>query len=207
MPLYGFSLFSPTIIKDLGYSSTRANLLSVPPYAAAAVMTVAVGFMADRTHQRGLFNICTSTIGIAGFVMLIASQNSGVQYAGLMLGAIGIYPCIPNTIVWGSNNFEGVYKRGIAMGTVIGFGNLNGVVSSNIYNAKNAPQYYPGHGVVLAYLTLFLFGGSILMRLLLAAENSRRAKGLRNHRLEGLTDDQVSKLGDQRYVMIINRRG
>lgn len=31
--LYAFSLFLPTIIKELGYSSTRANLLSVPPYA------------------------------------------------------------------------------------------------------------------------------------------------------------------------------
>lgn len=32
-PLYAFSLFLPTIIQQLGYSSTTANLLSVPPYA------------------------------------------------------------------------------------------------------------------------------------------------------------------------------
>ena len=31
--LYAFSLFLPSIIQQLGYSSTRANLLSVPPYA------------------------------------------------------------------------------------------------------------------------------------------------------------------------------
>ncbi|KAI9711400.1 MAG: hypothetical protein M1828_001916 [Chrysothrix sp. TS-e1954] len=198
MPLYGFSLFSPTIIKGLGYTSTRANLLSVPPYAGAAIMTVAVGFIADRTKQRGICNICTSAIGIVGFIMLISTTTPGVQYAGLFLGALGIYPCIPNTIVWGSNNFEGVYKRGIVMGTVIGFGNINGVVSSNIYNAKDKPQYYPGHGVVLAYLTLFLFCGSILLRFTLARENAKRMKGLRNGRVEGMTDDQILKLGDQR---------
>jgi hypothetical protein len=51
--LYAFSLFLPTIIAGLGYTSTKANLLSVPPYAVAAVVTVLVGWIADRTQQRG----------------------------------------------------------------------------------------------------------------------------------------------------------
>jgi hypothetical protein len=42
-----------TIIKSMGYKSIHAQLLSVPPYAVAAVVTVAVGFIADRTQQRG----------------------------------------------------------------------------------------------------------------------------------------------------------
>ena len=137
MPLYGFSLFLPTIISGLGYSGITANLLSVPPYAAAAIMTVAVGWYADRTKKRGLSNIVVSFLGIAGFAMLLGSKQPGVQYAGTFLGALGIYPVIPNTIAWSSNNAEGVYKRGITLGFVIGWGNLNGVVSSNMY----APTY------------------------------------------------------------------
>lgn len=35
-PLYAFSLFLPTILAGMGYSGTRAQLLSVPPYAVAA---------------------------------------------------------------------------------------------------------------------------------------------------------------------------
>lgn len=31
IPLYSFSLFLPTIIKALGYTSTKAQLLTVPP--------------------------------------------------------------------------------------------------------------------------------------------------------------------------------
>ena len=50
-PLYAFSLFLPTIVEELGYESTTANLLSVPPYAAAAVLTVAIGWYADRTYD------------------------------------------------------------------------------------------------------------------------------------------------------------
>jgi hypothetical protein len=43
-----------------------------------------------------------------------------VKYAGVFLGAMGIYPCIANTISWCSNNIEGVYKRGVTLGIVIG---------------------------------------------------------------------------------------
>jgi hypothetical protein len=64
--------------------------------------------------------------GIVGFALLLGSGNPHVQYAGVFLGAMGIYPCIPNTISWTANNTEGVYKRGIALGFVIGWGNLNG---------------------------------------------------------------------------------
>jgi cyanate permease len=69
--LYAFSLFLPTIIKQLGYTSTKAQLLSVPPYAVAAVVTITVGFIADRTRQRGFCNIFISIFGIVGFAMLL----------------------------------------------------------------------------------------------------------------------------------------
>jgi cyanate permease len=114
--LYAFSLFLPTIIQNLGYKSTTANLLSVPPYAVAAVVTVFVGWLADRTKQRGYCNMGASVFGVVGFAMLLGSSSPNVQYAGTFLGAMGIYPCIANTISWASNNVEGVYKRGVTLG-------------------------------------------------------------------------------------------
>ena len=57
--------------------------------------------------------------------------------------------CIANTVTWTSNNTEGVYKRGITLGFVIGWGNLNGIVSSNIYRSQDKPRFIPGHAVVL----------------------------------------------------------
>ena len=135
---------------------------------------------------------------MVGFIMLIAAPTPAVRYAGTFLGALGIYPCISNTIVWVSNNTEGVYKRGITMGFVIGRGNLNGVVSSNIYQAKTAPKYRTGHGIVLAYLTIFLFGGSIVVRWLLDRENKARLAGRRDGWVEGKTELEIEKLGDKR---------
>src|SRR4051812_40772309 len=79
--LYAFSLFLPTIIKELGYSSTRAQLLSVPPYAAACLLTIFIGWLADRTKQRGLCNIFVSWFGIVGFSMLLGCKSAGARYA------------------------------------------------------------------------------------------------------------------------------
>jgi MFS family permease len=198
MPLYAFSLFLPTIINNLGWNTSvvRSQLMSVPPYVTAAILTVAIGFIADRTRARGLCNIVVSVMAVAGFAMLLGTDDPAVQYAGTFLAALGIYPCISNTISWVANNVEGVYKRGVVLGFVIGWGNLNGIVSSNVY--FNGPRYPEGHAVMIAYLTLFLFGGSVLMTVLLRRENAKRQRGERDHWVQGLTEKEVEKLGDQR---------
>lgn len=134
--------------------------------------------------------------------MLIAGTNPAVQYTGTFLGALGIYPCIPNTITWVANNVEGVYKKGVTLGFVIGFGNLNGVVSSNIYQRRDNPLYRPGHGVVFGYMLVFLTGGSCLMTLLLRKENTKRRSGGRDYLADGKDEKEVEALGDVRYYYL-----
>jgi MFS family permease len=159
-------------------------------------MTILVGWLADRYKQRGIFNITISLLGIIGFALQLANVAPHVKYAGTCLGAMGIYPCIANTISWVSNNIEGVYKRGIVLGFVIGWGNLNGIVSSNIYYQK--PKYTVGHATVMAYMIVCLLGGSILQTFLLRRENAARIAGKRDHWVQGKSKHEVEKLGDQR---------
>lgn len=197
-PLYAFSLFLPTILSGMGYTGTQGQLLSVPPYAVAAVLTVIVGFIADRTRWRGYCNMVTVSIGIIGFVLLMASSNPKVQYAGTFLGAAGIYPTIPNTLAWVNNNIEGSLKRALVLGIVVGWGNLNGVVSSNIYLDNEKPRYFTGHGIVLAYLVLLLLGGTIAMHISLRVSNRKRRAGKMDEKWAGLTDEQKWIEGDRR---------
>ncbi|KAB2104735.1 hypothetical protein AG0111_0g6499 [Alternaria gaisen] len=197
-PLYVFSLFLPTILLAMGHKGTKAQLLSVPPYACAAALTVAVGWIADRTKLRGICNMAVSLIGCIGFAMLLATTNPHVQYAATFLGAMGIYPTVSNTLTWASNNVEGSLKRGVMVGVVVGWGNMNGVVSSNIYNKWEAPHYRTGHGIVLAYMFLFLFGGTLFMHVMLKRENKLRKEGKRDHWMQGKTEDEIDDMGDVR---------
>ncbi|KAK4061726.1 hypothetical protein Trihar35433_9326 [Trichoderma harzianum] len=198
IPLYAFSLFLPTIIAAMGHSGTRAQLLTVPPYVSAAVLTVLIGFFADKMKWRGYCNLAAATLGIVGFALLLGSSRPNIQYAGTFLGAMGIYPAIPNTLSWVSNNTEGSLKRAIVLGIVVGFGNLNGIVSSNIYLPAQKPRYPTGHGVVLASQVFFLLGGSVFMHFALRAENSRRHRNMGTSVESGLTEEEKRIKGDKR---------
>jgi len=139
-----------------------------------------------------------SCFGVVGFTMLISTSNPNVQYAGVYIGALGIYPCIANTITWTANNTEGVYARGVALGFVIGWGNLNGIVSSNIYRGSDAPRFIPGHAVCIVYEALFLFGGSLVQHIGLRMENKKKREGKYDYLVEGKTEDEIALLGDKR---------
>ena len=152
--------------------------MSVPPYAAAAVLTVAVGLIADKTRQRGLCAILVSSLGVIGFAILISDVPAGAKYAGTFLAACGIYPCIPNTVAWLANNTEGVYKRGVSLGLAMGWANLQGVVISSVYRHKDAPRFITGHAVVIGYLGIAVFGGSFpAIRIAEAGESSQTIRG------------------------------
>jgi hypothetical protein len=104
----------------------------------------------------------------------------------------------PNTLSWCSNNIEGVYKRGVIIGIVVGAGNVNGVVSSNIFLKNEKPRYYTGHATVLAYMSLFLLGGTVFMWTALKRENSKRRSGARDNMHAGKTADEIWVAGDNR---------
>ncbi|KAJ7781973.1 MFS general substrate transporter [Mycena maculata] len=187
MPLYAFSLFLPTIINQLGFRATPANLLTVPVYFFACCITCLVGFLADRYGHRGYFNIGFLCIGCAGYIILVASRNAALSYFAVYMATCGIYPVIPNTVAWVSNNVEGSYKRSVSLAMVISFGNINGAVSSNVYRAKDKPWYRLGHGLVLMYIVIGIIA-STTYHFALRAENARRDRGER--------DEVIGESGD-----------
>ncbi|KAH9951216.1 MFS general substrate transporter [Amylocystis lapponica] len=189
-PLYAFSLFLPSIIKELGYDATAANLLSVPVYALACIVTCVVGLYADRYGRRGYINIGILCVGTVGYIILIVSRNAALSYFAVYLAACGIYPAIPNIVAWVSNNVEGSYKRSVSLALVISFGNINGAVSSNVYRAHDAPWYRLGHGIVLMYIAIGLVC-SVAYILVCKRENARRERGERDEIIEGVNDGRT----------------
>lgn len=116
-PLYSFSLFLPTIIKNLGFTNDKtAQLMTVPPYVAACICCIAGGYLADRHGQRGLYMIFFNCVAIFGFILQICSSNNGLKYAGTFFAAMGIYPNVPQGVAWNGNNIGGSTKRGVGIG-------------------------------------------------------------------------------------------
>lgn len=88
-PVYSFSLFLPTIIKNMGYSANNAQLMSVPPYVFACAFTIGGSYLADRRGQRGVFLLGFQLVAILGVTLLAASENTTIQYTGTVLAAVG----------------------------------------------------------------------------------------------------------------------
>lgn len=190
-PLYAFSLFTPSIVKALNksWTSNEANLISIPIYIVACLITIVVGFMADRTSRRTLYSIVLSVVGVVGYIILIsndAARKPGVSYFAIYLAACGIYPMIPNTIAIVANNSEGAYVRSVVTGVVISFGNINGAVSSNIYPKNTSPRYIMGHAIVLAYIVIGIIS-NVIFYFGLQYENRQRDAGKRSETI--LADD------------------
>ncbi|KAE9965489.1 hypothetical protein EG328_009602 [Venturia inaequalis] len=177
LPLYTLSLFLPSIIKDLGYTSAKAQLLSIPVYALATLLTVLIAYTSERFHLRSPFAIASSLVAIIGYIILITnthpSKKPGVSYLGTFFAAAGIYPATALALAWPANNVSGQTKRAVASAMQISIGNLGAVLGTQLYRPKTAPRYLLGHGFALGYLCANVAVTAVIWWVL-AKENGRR---------------------------------
>ncbi|KAK0126811.1 hypothetical protein ONS95_008391 [Cadophora gregata] len=182
-PIYSFSLFLPTIISTLGYKSVKANLLTVPPNMAAFFAVLLVTYFSDRIKQRGIFMLGGATVGIIGYIMLIASPKPLVQYGGTFFVAVGIFPCSPMVMGWMANNVAPHYVRATATGFQICIANCAAFIATFTYVTSDAPRYKTGHAINLGMLALCLVVTAVTI-LYCKWENAKREKGERDDRLD-----------------------
>ncbi|EKD15411.1 high-affinity nicotinic acid transporter [Drepanopeziza brunnea f. sp. 'multigermtubi' MB_m1] len=172
-PLYSFALFLPTILKNLGYTNNKAQLMTVPPYVVACIFTILSNYAADKAGQRGIFLLGFQSLAIIGFLMLVTNGIPHVQYAGTFLAASGIYSLVPLITAWTSNNIGGSMKRGVGIAMQVGFGNLGGAISGFVYLSKDGPRFVKGHCILIG-LTSMSFILTSIMTLYYRRENARR---------------------------------
>lgn len=142
---FGVSLFTPTIIAELGkWTRAESNLLSTPPFFLAFVVTITSAYFSDRIGSRGIFNVGWMLLTAVGYIILIATDpvsQPGVAYFAIFCTVAGASPCISNTIAWSGGTFGPVYKRAAAMGFIFSCGKslLTSHTSARIGTDKPIP--------------------------------------------------------------------
>ena len=124
LPLYTLSLFLPSIIKDLGYASATAQLMTIPPYAIAFCLTITLAILSERYRVRTPFILASSSLAILGYILLLSDPRAGVSYVGIIFAAAGIYPSVALVLAWPANNVSGQTKRAISNALQISIGKL-----------------------------------------------------------------------------------
>ncbi|KAJ5692979.1 hypothetical protein N7462_002402, partial [Penicillium macrosclerotiorum] len=194
--VYALSLFLPTIIKGLGYTSANAQLLTIPVYAAATIACITVGYVSDKTGRRSFITFICYCAVMVGYLIAVAPAKfiPALTYAGCFIAACGIYPAIPGLLVLSSNNWAPNGKRAVGMAIQMGFGTMGGAAASNFYRSSDAPRYRLGHILVLVFTVLGLISMS-LYYIVSAKVNARR--DAEADRASRYTDEELLDMGDK----------
>ena len=148
LPMNALGFFLPTIIQELGYTAAQAQLLTIPPYVAAFILTMIVAVLAERTKLRAPFIIASTSLAIVGFIILITDSRPSAAYAGTVIAVAGIFPSAVTVVSWPANNVSGQTKRATTNAMQISIGNLGAIVGTQIYRSEWSPRYFVGYGVV-----------------------------------------------------------
>ncbi|KAK4696229.1 hypothetical protein P7C71_g1651, partial [Lecanoromycetidae sp. Uapishka_2] len=81
-PIYSFSLFLPSIILELGYTSVTAQLFTVPPNIAGFIFVLGGTLLSDRIKARGPIMIVGCSLAIIGYILLLVPARPLVHYGG-----------------------------------------------------------------------------------------------------------------------------
>lgn len=108
----GMKFTMPQIVKNMGFESTTAQLLTAPPYIAGAIASLASAWLADRYRWRFPFVAGPLTIVVISMAVLFGkaadvANNTGVMHFAVVLSCIGLYPLNPATSTWTLNNLAG----------------------------------------------------------------------------------------------------
>ncbi|KAF4594385.1 hypothetical protein EYR40_009189 [Pleurotus pulmonarius] len=209
-PLYGITLFLPSIINSFGYSTAISQLLTVPPYVFATMVLLAFAHFSDKLRLRSPFILGGLTMCFIGFVINISPNvPNGVKYFGTFFVVAGSYASFPGVVAWLGNNLSGQYKRGVGMALHIGIGNFSGAIASNIYRSQDSPRYLVGHGVELMFVGIGFIAVPtvVLMYKRINAQRDREAEAYLNDGGDGggslkgvggrYTPAELRKMGDR----------
>ena len=127
----GLSIFIPTILNDLGWTATKAQLYSVPVYVSASAIAILIAFISDKTKQRGIYLALFTFLGITGFSLLRWNTNENVRYGAVYLCALGAFPGGPGFLSWGLNNSAGPAVRAVTSGWIVTLGTIGGKFSGD----------------------------------------------------------------------------
>ncbi|WKT45547.1 MFS transporter superfamily [Fusarium oxysporum f. sp. vasinfectum] len=156
VPNYAMKFTMPTILRGMGYTSSDAQLMTIPPYAIGAISAYVFAIFADKYSWRAPFILGPQCCLVVAFIILFVKSsniedNIAVCYFAVCLACFGMYPILPGVNAWNVANTPDPAKRSVNIGLLVCVGNIGGLIGSYIYLEREAPRYPTGYGTSLAF--------------------------------------------------------
>ena len=157
--------FTPTILTELGWTSTVAQLMTMPVWAAGIVATFVVTWFSSYINFRAPFIFGACCFQLVGWIIMkVYVPQAGVRYMALFFMSMGTFPQMSILMGWLSANLRGRKHLAVGMAWMIGFGNCANFICTNVFIVSERPRYPTGFSVGLAFtvvgmaLVVFAFG-------------------------------------------------
>ncbi|KAG6361946.1 hypothetical protein INS49_010175 [Diaporthe citri] len=199
---YGVKFNLPTLTKSMGFTSTNAQLLSVPPYILAAITCVLIPHLSDRYGARAAFIIPCFFAMALGFAVVMSFEGDlhgshvAPAYVMMCVAIMGLFSACPMLLTWGTNNTAPAGRRAMISSMLTSVANFGGIAGSFMFLDREAPVYHTGYGLAVATGATGMIGSTVLYfswrRL------NRRRSGVHEDQVrEKHTDMELLRLGDR----------
>ncbi|CAK1361025.1 putative transporter [Cercospora beticola] len=200
-PNYGLKFTMPQIIKNMGYTSANAQLLTMPCYAVGAVAAYGFSVISDRFKWRMPTIVGPQLCVVTAYAVLFAmadniKDNIPACYFALCLACFGLYPIGPGVQAWNMNNLAGPTKRALGIGWMTGVGNMGGITGSFIFIEKELPKYPTGFGASLGFAAAGVIA-ALLLEFLLWSSNKKNAGMTEAEVHAQFSREELDRLGDK----------
>ena len=220
VPNYAMKFTMPQIIAGMGFTSARAQLLTIPPYALGAFSAFVFSIFADRYTWRMPFIVVPQLAQVVAFSILYThaaniEDNIALCYFGVCLACFGyqpsilflqvslltfpadsMYPILPGVNAWNVSNTPHLAKRAVAIGYLICMGNVGGLIGSFIYKQDEAPQYVTGYGNSFAFAAAGIVA-CLVLEFALFRLNRSKERFSEDEVRERYTDSELEEMGDR----------
>ncbi|KXN84380.1 hypothetical protein AN958_12674, partial [Leucoagaricus sp. SymC.cos] len=190
---FALGYFLPSLVHALGYSPIHTQLMTVPPYAVAFVVTLTVAYISDKNHSRGLTLLFGSFCSIVGFSIFLSETRSTLLYGSLFLTITGASIIAPAIQTWTANNAAPHIRRATGIAAMNMMANSGGILSTWLFGTLSIPpRYTTAITVSLIFLALVALLTALTI-LYLWDQNNRKAR----RRAGSGREDEPKGLGDR----------
>ncbi|KAI1615228.1 retrograde regulation protein 2 [Exophiala viscosa] len=171
---FGISYALPTVIYDLGFTTTaKSQLMNIPPYVSCFILLNSLGYMLHRKWIRPW----TTAVSIEGttiicYIILITVHSPVVKYLALIVAVSCAGSAYP--VIWPERvrALEGTVAAGIGIGWTNAMAQFGGIVGPHVYSTVFGPSYRVSYVICLCFLIVAIT--SILLSWLFVWRKDRR---------------------------------
>ena len=147
------SYFYPTLVHEMGYTSTAAQYMTAPLYIASLAAAIPICWLADRKpHARAQLLVGDMIVGMVFFALIAGIRNNTARYVFLSFISMTLWTGSALALSFSTTSLASVTRdvRAIMLAWIPAVAGLAQLYGTALFPAEDSPVYVVGFSVFAA---------------------------------------------------------